>query len=554
MKIKSFYKFISLLLTITLMLSGLSITAIAIEAKKETKIYFEAPTFKSWGTTKSVYCHLYNVYGGTPLKETLWQSSIEKCTYDENTGLYCFDTSKLGTIEEGADYALLFSTVDTDRAAHQTSIVTFGTDCLGDTVYVMDAYQYDEDGSKNYLTQWKNNSDRYGQKADITSTGKITGDYFPVNKPKELLVAENLHNWAILNSLIYDTELVKNLCTQVGVDRKDVYNCYAQKYATELAEPEAYPNTASLKKIAELLDVETVTYTVVESGHMSGTIWGCTDLNNRMTEVDGIYTKTFYNAQPAERIAIKVVETRIDSTQIWHGDEYGNNILFDITTECDVTVTFNPETKKIYVLGDGVEMITELEIEAMRTVGNGDSNWLNGVSWQPDDDANLMHEVSDKVYVIKYQDVDEFDNYQLKFAANGSWADNWGGTFDGFGVVSEAVYNSSNNITFSVPDNCAELTITIDLTGFNYNTKQGAKFCIDIECYTHDYESYGDVNGDSTVNILDATDISKYLADIISFNNNQRINADFNGDGTINIVDATDIQKMLASINYTNNH
>ena len=554
MKTKSFYKFTSILLALTLMLSCFSITAIAVEAEEETKIYFETPTVKSWGTTKNAYCHMYNVYGGTPLKETAWQSSIEKCTFDEETGLYCFDTSKLGTIEEGADYALLFSTLDTDRRAHQTCIVTFGKDCLGDTVYVTDAYEFTQDGDRNYLTKWKNNSDKYGYKAEITASGKITGEYFPVYKPIEAVVAENIHNWAVLNSTLYTKEVVQNICTQVGADNKAVYDYYSETYASELAEPEKYPFTASLETIAELLDVEVVTYFVAGSQELCGSNWGCTDLSNKMIEVDGIYTKTFYNVQPAKRFALKVVETRIDSTQIWHGDEYGNNILFNITKECDVTVTFNPETKKIEVLGDGVEMITGLEIEAMRTVGNGDGSWLNGVTWDPVADENLMHEVTDNVYEIKYQEVEEFDNYQLKFAANDSWADNWGGTFEGFGVVSDAVYNSSGNITFSVPDSCSELTITIDLTEFNYNTKQGAKFCIDIAYYTHDYETYGDVNADGTVNILDATAIGKYLTDIVSFDEYQLAMADFNGDGIINISDSTDIQKMLANIDYSYNH
>ena len=42
-----------------------------------------------------------------PLTETSWQSKKESCKFDSATGLYYFDTSKIGTIEDGADYALL---------------------------------------------------------------------------------------------------------------------------------------------------------------------------------------------------------------------------------------------------------------------------------------------------------------------------------------------------------------------------------------------------------------------------------------------------------------
>ena len=31
-----------------------------------------------------------------------------------------------------------------------------------------------------------------------------------------------------------------------------------------------------------------------------------------------------------------------------------------------------------------------------------------------------------KVYQIKFESLDAYENYQFKFAANGSWADNWG--------------------------------------------------------------------------------------------------------------------------------
>ena len=75
-------------------------------------------------------------------------------------------------------------------------------------------------------------------------------------------------------------------------------------------------------------------------------------------------------------------------------------------------------------MGAGVEIPTELNVQSMRAVGNGDGNWLNSVSWDPASDSNLMTEVSPKVYEITYTDLGEFDNYQVKFAANGSWADN----------------------------------------------------------------------------------------------------------------------------------
>ena len=96
-------------------------------------------------------------------------------------------------------------------------------------------------------------------------------------------------------------------------------------------------------------------------------------------------------------------------------------------TACDVTVTFDPATNKITVTGDGVKMVTDLKVNTITVVGNGENNWLNGVAWGVDAEANHMTQVSDKVYQIKYENIESADDaYQFKFAANDDWAASWG--------------------------------------------------------------------------------------------------------------------------------
>lgn len=58
----------------------------------------------------------------------------------------------------------------------------------------------------------------------------------------------------------------------------------------------------------------------------------------------------------------------------------------------------------------------------------------------------------------------------------------------------------------------------------------------------------GDVNGDETVNIEDATKIQKYFVSLEDFTEEQIQTADFNEDGTVNISDVTEIQKYIAGI------
>ncbi len=224
------------------------------------------------------------------------------------------------------------------------------------------------------------------------------------------------------------------------------------------------------------------TYVVAGSEELCGVLWKGSPEEapeNIMTaNGDGTYTKVFTDVQIADSLQIKVVENTADGGQNWIGDEGDNNITFNVVAACDVTVTYDSNTRKITVSGDGVQIVSDIEIKSMHAVGNGDpddESWLNGVAWDPT--ANEMEQVADKVYEITYHNVPKFDNYQVKFAANGKWADSWGGAEENFtpesGVAFDAVYNGENLIV-NVPYELADVTLRIDLSNFNYATKLGA--------------------------------------------------------------------------------
>ena len=224
------------------------------------------------------------------------------------------------------------------------------------------------------------------------------------------------------------------------------------------------------------------TYVVAGSEELCGVLWKGSPEEapeNVMTaNGDGTYTKVFTDVQIADSLQIKVVENTADGGQNWIGDEGDNNITFNVLAACDVTVTYDSNTRKITVSGDGVQIVSDIEIKSMHAVGNGDpddESWLNGVAWDPT--ANEMEQVADKVYEITYHNVTAFDNYQVKFAANGKWADSWGGAEEKFtpesGLAFDAVYNGEN-LTVNVPYELADVTLRIDLSNFNYATKLGA--------------------------------------------------------------------------------
>ena len=215
-------------------------------------------------------------------------------------------------------------------------------------------------------------------------------------------------------------------------------------------------------------------YIVAGSEELCGTVWDGTDHNNKMTDNgDGTYSKTFTNVAAMNGYQFKVVKNGVE----WYGDEADNNITFNVTTACDVTITFNATTFKSTVTGTGVQAYV-FNVEKVIAVGNGVGAWLNGASWAVDADANKMTQVADKVYEISFDNVPVDEGYMVKFVTNGSWADNFGGFFEASGKESDAMYNSAN-ITFNL-EKAGTVKLRLDLSKFDYATRTGAKFVVTL--------------------------------------------------------------------------
>ena len=215
-------------------------------------------------------------------------------------------------------------------------------------------------------------------------------------------------------------------------------------------------------------------YIVAGSEELCGTVWDGTDHNNKMTDNgDGTYSKTFTNVAAKNGYQFKVVK----NGEEWYGDEADNNITFNVTTACDVTITFNTTTFKSTVTGTGVQAYV-FNVEKVVAVGNGVGAWLNGANWDPNADANKMTQVADKVYEIAFDNVPVDEGYMVKFVTNGSWADNFGGFFEASGKESDAMYNSAN-ITFNL-EKAGTVKLRLDLSKFDYATRTGAKFVVTL--------------------------------------------------------------------------
>jgi len=598
-------KVLSLMLAVLMAVSCFSgLTMFSASAEEtDTKIYFDTSDLPAeWGTTKTVYCHLYAV-AGDELAETSWQGKAEKCKQDTATGLYYFDTAKLkspdgtahGDLKDDADYAVIFSTIDSKSQSHQTCNVTLGKPCLGDTIYLTGGkVENTEDSSKlDFAATWKKNSDNYGPKAAITSLGNVVDGYYPVYLSRAEMVAQALFNWAVKNAKNYTPETVAKICAQVKAEPMDVYNAYAEMYATQLADPVAYPDCAPLTTVATLLGVDpsgttapateeptTVEPTTVEPTTVEPTTEPATEPadatqyvvagvesltgyewqgspalapENVMTKSGDVYTKTFTAVPVGKSYQLKVVANTGDE-QKWIGlDGTDNNVTFDVESACDVTVTFNPATNEIAVTGDGVKMVTDLEINSITVVGNGENSWLNGVAWGVDAEVNHMTQIADKVYQITYTGVESADAaYQFKFAVNDDWAANWGLPEQSAATIGkdfDLKFNGENMLLNTVSagypeDSLVDVTITLDLTKFDYPSRSGAKANIKID--GNRVPLLGDADGDYSITVVDATTIQKIAINLMSIaadDANAFKTCDANEDGRISIKDATLVQK-----------
>ena len=244
-------------------------------------------------------------------------------------------------------------------------------------------------------------------------------------------------------------------------------------------------------------------YVVAGSEEFAGVKWigdPVGGAQNVMTKDGVLYTKTFTATPAGKDYQIKVVKN-VEGTdpetgdKVWNqtwfgiGEEYKDNLTFNVTDTCDVTVTFNPATNEINVTGDNVKVVTDLEVEYITAVGNGYEGWLNGVAWGVDAASNKMDKIADKVYKISYTNVVSSDSYEFKFAANGSWAASWGLPEGNNGApVGEnyaLTYNGQNMVLDTVAlgyeeGTLLDVTLTLDLTNFDYPSKQGAKAFIQV--------------------------------------------------------------------------
>ena len=192
-------KLLSLLLAVMLAVSCFSIlSAVPVSAAEgEQKVYFDFPTDGTWGDpagvkinkngTANVYCYAYPIYGNeSEFTVPSFGGRTTQCM-SEGDNVYSFDLSKLGHIDDGADYGIIFSTAA--NGGFQTVDLTMTAECIGDHIYVtpyegIATRENSQDSHKvDHYAAWRTNT-QCGPKATISSLGQLMPGVFPFYQPK----------------------------------------------------------------------------------------------------------------------------------------------------------------------------------------------------------------------------------------------------------------------------------------------------------------------------------------------------------------------------------
>ena len=163
------------------------------------------------------------------IKEIDWGGKKQNGT-NEGDGIWSYDTTKVGTIKPGCQYAVIFYAKKSSAASgQQTYNLLFGSDCLGKTA-VCDGTIYENPEDSNKTTQaafWGGDTDPslYGPQLMVTSIGNVVGTCCPASITPfglfEFFLNERLANARAFSDKD-DQALIDDAAAALGLELEDV--------------------------------------------------------------------------------------------------------------------------------------------------------------------------------------------------------------------------------------------------------------------------------------------------------------------------------------------
>ena len=199
-------------------------------------------------------------------------------------------------------------------------------------------------------------------------------------------------------------------------------------------------------------------YTVAGTAGLCGAEWDTSNTaNDLVLGEDGVYSITYTNVPAGEH------KFKVAADHAWDNAWPSSDYSFTLTEACDVTIKFNPQTKKVEVVADKIDTTTPPASDGLYTVAGQSA--LCGSDWSTSDTYNdMILNPETGLYEKTFTGIPA-GFYECKVVLNHSWDVSYGGDSGEYGNYGFTIDEELNvTITFD-PVACIVSHYTSESTG-----------------------------------------------------------------------------------------